>query len=75
MGDESGTGSPEKSQAPTEGSDSGGSERSHSASPEVVPLGEGEEDAADDEEEEGGSDDEETLSQGTGVFTRHFQLR
>ena len=38
--------------------------QSCSASPEVVPVGEGEEDAADDEEEEGSSDDEETLSQG-----------
>ena len=51
MDDESGTGSP--------GSGSGGSQRSCSASPDIVLLGESE------EEEETGSDDEETLSQRT----------
>ena len=54
LDDESGTGSP--------GSGSGSPERSCSASPDVVFLGESEEGPADAEEEENGSDDEETLS-------------
>ena len=61
---ESSTGSPEKSQAPRDSS-SGGSEWSHSTSPAVVLLGEGEEAPADAEEEEDGSDNEEMLLPGT----------
>ena len=62
--DESGTGSPEESQAPTD-SGSGSLEQSRSASPDIVLLGEGEEAPADAEEEEDDSDDKETLLQGT----------
>ena len=63
-GDKSGTG-PQQSQAPSEGSGSGGSECSHSTSPEIVLVQGDDENAAADEEDEGPSDDEEVLSQGT----------
>ena len=64
-GNESSTGSPEKSQAPAEGSGSGGLEWFSLRIPEVVLVQEDDENGAGDEEEEGSLDDEEMLSQGT----------
>ena len=61
-GDESGADLPAKSQAPSKGSDSSGSECSRSASPEVVLVSD-DEDAAADKEDKGPLDDEEALLQ------------
>ena len=63
-GDKFGTGSQAGSQAPSEGSSSGGLEHSHSASSEVVVVQGDDENAAADEENEGDLDDEEAMSQG-----------